>query len=158
MKRTQIIVVGCDHAGFGVKEYIKSLLKEMDYPIEDIGTYGRKRVDYPDYAERLALAVKKGRNRKGVLACGTGIGASIAANKFPGIFAALVQDTRDARLSRQHNNANVLVLSGRPYKKKHVANILRTWLRYDFEGGRHRRRVNKILKIEKRQLNPRKRR
>ncbi len=153
MKRKPVIVVGCDHAGFGVKQYIKALLEEMGYPIEDVGTHSRKNVDYPDYAERVALAVKKGKQKRGILACGTGIGAAIAINKFPGIYAALVHDGRDARLSRQHNNANVLVLGGRPYRKKNVANMLRTWLRYDFEGGRHRRRINKIAHIEKKYHN-----
>lgn len=149
MKRKPTIVVGCDHAGFGVKEYIKSLLTKMGYCIEDVGTFNRKSVDYPDYAERVALAVKKGRQKRGILACGTGIGAAIAINKFPGIYAALVHDRRDARLSRQHNNANVLVLSGRPYSKKNVEKVVKIWLRTAFSGGRHRRRIHKIARIEK---------
>jgi ribose 5-phosphate isomerase B len=150
MKRKPTIVVGCDHAGFGVKEYVKTLLQKMAYTVEDVGTNSRKSVDYPDYAERVALAVKKGNNRRGILSCGTGIGAAIAINKFPGIYAALVHDQRDARLSRQHNNANVLVLGGRPYSKKNVERVIKVWLRTAFSGGRHRRRINKIVRMEKR--------
>ena len=150
MKRKPTIVVGCDHAGFGVKEYVKALLTKIGYPIEDVGTYSRRSVDYPDYAKRVALAVKKGKQKRGILACGTGIGAAIAVNKFPGIYAALVQTVRDARLSRQHNNANVLVLGGRPYSKGNVEKVVKMWLRTAFSEGRHRRRINKIARIEKR--------
>ncbi len=150
MKKKKVIVLGADHAGFEVKEYVKKLLQKLGYQIEDVGTYGRKSVDYPDYAARLAEQVKKGRNKRGIITCGTGIGASIAANKIPGIYAALVNDVRDARLSRQHNNANVLVLGGRPYHKENVKKIVKVWLKTRFEGGRHKRRVNKISKIERR--------
>jgi len=149
MKKKETIVLGCDHAGFGVKEFIKSLLQKMNYRIEDVGTYSRESVDYPDYVERVAQAVKTAGNKKGILTCGTGIGASIAANKVPGIYAALVHDVRDARLSRQHNNANVLILGGRPFSKKNVEKVLKIWLNTRFEGGRHKRRVKKIAKMEK---------
>ncbi len=135
MKKRDTIVVGCDHAGYGVKEFIKLLLPKMNYPVVDVGAYERESVDYPDYAERVARMVKERRNIKGILACGTGIGASIAANKVPGIYAALVHDVRDARLSRQHNNANVLVLGGRPYHKKIVEKVVKAWLRSEFEGS-----------------------
>ncbi len=158
MKKKETIVVGCDHAGYDVKEFIKSLLQKMNYSVVDAGTYGRKSVDYPDYAERVTRMVKERRNIKGILACGTGIGASIAANKVPGIYAALVHDVRDARLSRQHNNANVLVLGGRPYRKKIVEKVVKVWLRSAFKGGRHARRVKKISRLEKRYLKPQKRR
>ncbi len=149
MKGKPIIVIGSDHAGYGVKEFIKTFLSKKGYRIEDVGTNSRKSVDYPDYAQRVARAVKKKNQKKGIFACGTGIGAAITLNKFPGIYAALVRTARDARLSRQHNNANVLVLSGRPYRKKNVAKIVNTWLRTAFSGGRHRRRVGKIARIEK---------
>jgi ribose 5-phosphate isomerase B len=149
MKRKPTIVVGCDHAGFGAKEYIKAVLSKMGYCIEDVGTHSRKSVDYPDYAERVALAVTKRKQKRGILTCGTGIGAAIAINKFPGIYAALARTVRDARLSRQHNNANVLILSGRPYSKKNVEKVVRMWLRTTFSGGRHTRRINKIARIEK---------
>jgi ribose 5-phosphate isomerase B len=149
VKRGKTLVVGSDHAGFKLKEYVKNRLEEMGYRVEDVGTYDENPVDYPDYAEKVALRVLRGRNRRGVLACGTGIGASIAANKIPGIRAALACNVEEARLSREHNDANLLVLGGWGYKKREVAEILRTWLRGRFRGGRHLRRVRKIARLEK---------
>ena len=148
MKRPTI-VIGSDHAAFGLKEYVKKLLGGMGYRVEDVGTFDRRSVDYPDYAEKVAVRVAHGKNKMGILGCGSGIGASIAANKIPGIRAALVQNARQARLSRGHNNANILVLPGRPYKKEKVAGILKAWLKSEFEGGRHQRRVKKISRLEK---------
>ena len=144
-----VIVIGADHAAFGVKEYIKQLLQDMGYTVEDVGTYSRRSVDYPDYAEKVAVAVTRGRNKKGILSCGTGIGAAIAANNIPGALAALVHDPRAARLSVEHDNANILVLAGRPYSKKKVAPIVRSWLASKFQGGRHLRRVKKIRRLER---------
>ncbi len=144
-----VIVVGADHAAFGLKEYVKKILQEGGYTVEDVGTYGRESVDYPDFAEKVAVAVTGGRNRKGIIGCGTGIGAAIAANKIPGALAALVNDVRTARLSVEHDNANILVLAGRPYSKQKVARIVRTWLKSEFQGGRHLRRVRKIRRLEK---------
>ncbi len=141
--------MGADHAGFAVKEYIKGVLTKMDYAPEDLGTFNEKSVDYPDYAEKVAVCVSKGKNRRGILACGTGIGASIAANKVPGIRAALVHDVETARLSREHNDANLLILGGRPFNKKKVEKIIKTWLEAEFQGGRHKRRIQKILRLEK---------
>lgn len=148
MKSSKIIVLGSDHAGLRVKNYVKTLLENMDYQIEDVGTYNTKPVDYPDYAERVALEVLKGRGRKGILACGTGIGASIAANKIPGIRAALVSSVEDARLSRQHNDANLLVLGGWDYNPHLVHRIVKVWLNTQALGGRHRRRIKKIVRLE----------
>jgi ribose 5-phosphate isomerase B len=150
MKRRQTIVVGNDHAGLEVKEFVKPLLEKMGYRVEDVGSDDTTPVDYPDYAEKVALEVLKKEGRKGILACGTGIGASIAANKIPGIRAALACNVDDARLSREHNDANLLVLWGWGFDKAQVSKIVRTWLRTRFQGGRHRRRVNKIAQIEKR--------
>ncbi|MDH5661942.1 MAG: ribose 5-phosphate isomerase B [Elusimicrobiota bacterium] len=150
MLKRQIIVMGADHAGFEIKEYIKALLLEMNYRVEDVGTFGKKSVDYPDYAERVSLAVRKKKNKRGILACGTGIGTSIAANKIPGIRAALVVDENGARLSREHNDANVLVLGGRPFNRSKVKKILKAWLTSRFKGGRHKRRLQKISGIENR--------
>ncbi|HET6370609.1 MAG TPA: ribose 5-phosphate isomerase B [Nitrospiria bacterium] len=149
MKRRETIVVGSDHAGFKLKEYVKDRLEEMEYSVEDVGTYDENPVDYPDYAEKVALRVLQGGNRRGVLACGTGIGASIAANKIPGIRAALVYNVEEARLSREHNDANLLVLGGWGYNKQEVDKMLRTWLRGRFLKGRHLRRVRKIARLEK---------
>ncbi|NIM02806.1 ribose 5-phosphate isomerase B [bacterium] len=144
------IVLGADHAGVEIKEYIRGLLLEMDYVVEDVGAFGKESVDYPDYAERVGLAVRKKRDKKGILACGTGIGASIAANKIPGIRAALVVDENGAKLSREHNDANILVLGGRPFNKRKVKKILQVWLTSKFKGGRHKKRLEKIFGIEKR--------
>lgn len=147
--KKNIIVLGSDHAAFGMKEYIKQLLEEWGYPVEDVGTYNRDSVDYPDYAEKVAVAVTGGRNKRGILGCGTGIGAAIAANKIPGALAALVHNARTARLSVEHDNANILVLAGRPYRKKDIKKIVNTWLQSKFQGGRHLKRVNKIRRLEK---------
>lgn len=143
------IVLGSDHAAFGMKEFVKDMLRKEGYRVEDVGTFGRTAVDYPDFAEKVAIRVTEGKNKKGILGCGTGIGASIAANKIPGIRAALVGDVRSARLSVEHDNANILVLAGRPYRKKEVARIVRAWLKAEFQGGRHARRVKKIGRLEK---------
>jgi len=142
------IVLGSDHAGYRIKQFIEGLLVARCYHVEDVGTWSTASVDYPDFAEKLALRVRGGRGRKGILTCGTGIGASIAANKVPGIRAALVCNVREARLSIEHNNANVLVLGGRPFDRALTRRIVATWLRSSFQGGRHLRRVRKIAGIE----------
>ena len=152
MKRIPLIILGADHAGFKIKEFIKRELLKKNYPLQDVGTFGLKRVDYPDYAEKLALEVRKNKQRKGILACGTGIGASIAANKIPKIRAALVSNPRDARLSIEHNNANVLVLGGRPFNKENTKRIINVWLKSAFQEGRHQRRLKKIAKLEKKYI------
>jgi ribose 5-phosphate isomerase B len=152
MKRMPIIVLGSDHAGFKIKEFIKGMLSNKNYRFKDVGTYSLESVDYPDFAEKVAIEVRKDKNRKGILTCGTGIGASIAANKIPGIRAALVCNTKDARLSIEHNNANVLVLGGRPFNKDNIRRIINVWFRSAFQGGRHLRRLKKISKLEKKYL------
>jgi ribose 5-phosphate isomerase B len=147
-----LIILGSDHAGFRIKRFIEGLLVAQGYRVEDVGAWSTARVDYPDFAEKLALSVRGGRGRKGILTCGTGIGASIAANKVPGIRAALVCGVRDARLSIEHNDANVLVLGGRPFDREATRRIVAAWLRASFQGGRHLRRVRKIARLEKRFL------
>ena len=148
MGKKPIIVLGADHAAFGMKEFIKKVLKDLGYRVEDVGTDSRESVDYPDFAEKVAEKVAGSSDRKGILGCGTGIGAAIAANKVPGIRAALVNSVRTARLSVEHDNANILVLAGRPYRKKEVARIVKGWLKAEFQGGRHARRVKKSKKLE----------
>jgi ribose 5-phosphate isomerase B len=148
MAAKPLIILGSDHAGFRIKQFIAGLLVAKGYRVEDVGTWSTKSVDYPDFAEKLALGVRAGRGRKGILTCGTGIGASIAANKIPGIRAALVCSVRDARLSIEHNQANVLVLGGRPFEREMTRRIIDAWLRAAFQGGRHLRRVRKISRLE----------
>jgi len=152
MNARPVVVLGSDHAGFRIKEFIKGLLVGKGFTVEDVGTWSTKSVDYPDFAEKLALRVRGRRGDKGILTCATGIGAAIAANKVPGIRAALVCSVRDARLSVQHNDANVLVLGGRPFDRALTRRILAAWFRAEFLGGRHLRRVRKIAKLERKYL------
>lgn len=147
--KKELIFLGSDHAGFMCKEYVKSLLASKKYEVRDLGPYDEESVDYPDYAEKVAVKVAAGRKIRGILSCGTGIGMTISANKVAGARAALVHTPFDAKMSREHNDSNILVLPGRPFNKKNVAKIVDIWLETKFEGGRHSRRVNKIKGIEK---------
>ncbi|MFZ3089778.1 MAG: ribose 5-phosphate isomerase B [Nitrospirota bacterium] len=143
------IAVGSDHAGYELKEKIAEHLKNQDLTVEDYGTNGNNSVDYPDFAMTVAEAVSQGRIDRGILICGTGIGMSIAANKFPHVRAALCYDVYSAEMSRRHNNANILVLAGRVLKSDLAINMVDVWLKTEFEGGRHKSRIDKIGKIEK---------
>jgi len=147
------IYLGSDHAAFGLKEYVKDFLLKKKYEIHDLGPYDDESVDYPDYAEKVAVKVSKAKKARGILSCGTGIGMSISANKVPGIRAALVRTPFDAKMSREHNDSNILVLAGRPFNKNNVSKILNIWLTAKFEGGRHARRVGKIKRLDKKYLN-----
>jgi ribose 5-phosphate isomerase B len=140
--------IGCDHAGFELKQEILSLLEGLRIPVIDYGTDGNKSVDYPDYGEKVSQAVSSGNVERGILICGTGIGMSIVANKFPGVRASLCHDVFSARMSRLHNDANILVLGGRVIDKDSAKEIVRAWLDTTFEGNRHRRRLDKIVLIE----------
>lgn len=142
------IALGSDHAGFELKEEVKKLLAEEGIVYHDFGTFSPEPVDYPDIALPVAEAVKKGEYTRGILLCGTGIGVSIAANKVPGIRAALCHDTFTARTSREHNDANLLVLGGRIVGPGLAREIVKTWLKAEFTGGRHARRLQKIAEIE----------
>lgn len=144
-----MIVLGSDHGGFELKEAIKALLFERGIVVEDLGTNNGDSVDYPDFGERVAYKVSRGEAEKGVLVCGTGIGMSIVANKFPGVRAALVADPYTAKMAKQHNNANILVLGGRVIDENEAREMIETWLDSDFEGGRHQARLDKITAIEK---------
>jgi len=144
-----LIVVGSDHAGLEMKKDVIGLLSEMKYETEDIGTCRPESVDYPDFGEKVAEAVSTGRADRGILVCGTGIGMSIVANKFPRVRAALCNELFSARMSRMHNDANILVLAGRIIGRDLAKEIVRTWLETEFEGGRHQRRLDKIDFIEK---------
>lgn len=142
------VAIGSDHAGFALKETIKALLDELKISYEDVGTTSRVSVDYPDYAEAVSRAVVGGRADRGILVCGTGIGMSIAANKIAGVRAAVVWDETSARLSRAHNDANILTVGGRTTDANRAAGIVRAFLFTDYEGGRHDRRLEKIARLE----------
>ena len=148
------IALGADHAGFQVKEAIKGWLIEHGYQVVDHGTHSTESVDYPDYGAQVALAVADRKVERGVLVCGTGIGMTITANKVPGIRAALCSDLYTARMSREHNDANVLALGGRLMGPEMALDILRMWLATDFAGDRHRRRIDKIAELERRHATP----
>ena len=141
------IGIGSDHGGFPLKESIKSYLEEQDIEYIDYGTNSLDSVDYPDYGRKVAQGVVSGEVERAIVICGTGIGISIAANKVKGIRCALCSDTYSARMSREHNNANILALGGRVLGVDLALEIVRVWLEGSFEGGRHERRVNKIGEI-----------
>jgi RpiB/LacA/LacB family sugar-phosphate isomerase len=138
---SQSIVIGSDHAGFVLKEKLKTHLRERGFAVEDIGTHTETSVDYPTIAHELAESVAGGRFELGVIVCGTGIGVSIAANRHPGVRAALAFDETTARLSREHNDANVLALGGRTTDHTLALRLLDIWLATPFAGGRHAQRV-----------------
>ncbi len=142
------VAIGSDHAGFALKEEIKGLLKTLDADVVDCGTETPESVDYPDFGEKVASLVSTGRIEKGILICGTGIGMSMVANKFPNVRAALCNELFGARMSRMHNDANILVMGGRVIGKDLAAEIVRTWITTPFEGARHSNRLMKIKKIE----------
>lgn len=142
------VALGFDHAGVAMKNEITPVLDELDIEWEDFGTKSEESCDYPDYGEKVADAVSKGRVDRGILVCGTGIGMSIVANKFPGVRAALCSEDYSAKMSRLHNDANVLVLPGRIIDADTARNIVKTWFKTDFEGDRHQRRLDKIKAIE----------
>ena len=145
----QAIALGADHAGFPLKEELKSWLIERGYEVVDCGTQSAESVDYPDYAAAVAGAVTAGKAGRGVLVCGTGLGMAMAANKVPGIRAAACTDVYTARLSREHNDANVLALGARITARDSAIEILESWLAAEFAGGRHARRVAKLAAIER---------
>jgi ribose 5-phosphate isomerase B len=138
------VVVGADHAGFELKERLKKALERKGIAVEDVGTGSTESVDYPDFAHRVAEAVASGRFKRGIVMCGTGIGVSMAANRHEGVRAAVVCDENTARLSREHNDANVLALGGRTTDPALAERILDVWLETPFAGGRHERRIRKI--------------
>ena len=143
-----IIGIGSDHGGFELKEEMKSFLEENGYQVKDFGTHSKESVDYPDYGRIVGEAVVAGEVDKGVVICGTGIGISISANKVKGVRAALCGDVYSARMSREHNDANVIAMGGRVLGVDLAKEILSAYLKSEFQGGRHERRVNKIAEIE----------
>lgn len=144
-----MIALASDHGGLQLKEAVKELLAERGLPFEDCGTDNGNSVDYPDYGEKVARKVAAGAVEKGILFCGTGIGMSIVANKFPHVRAALVTDEFMAQMAKEHNNANILVLGGRVLDPEGARRMVAVWLDATFEGGRHQGRLDKIAVIER---------
>jgi len=142
------VIIGSDHAGYSLKEGIKEYLNKSETEIVDVGTDSDEPVDYPDFGSRVAEKVSSGEFKRGILVCGSGVGMTIVANKFPGVRAALSLDVETARLSRMHNDSNILSLAGRKTDIETAKNIIKTWLETEFEGGRHKRRLDKIKNIE----------
>lgn len=147
-----VVALGADHGGYPLKEILKEFLKTEGYSVLDLGTNSRDAVDYPDFAHAVALAVSQGKAWRGILIDGAGIGSSMAANKVPGVRAALCYDNATAINSREHNDANVLTLGAGLIGEALAKQIVQTWLTTEFAGGRHARRVNKIMQIEYRYL------
>jgi ribose 5-phosphate isomerase B len=142
------IALGSDHAGFELKEDLRAFLAEREVEALDLGAFGEAPVDYPDVAVKVAEKVSRGEVERGLLICGTGIGMSIVANRFAGVRAALCHDPYTARISREHNNANLLALGGRLIGKGLAREILKVWLETEFQGGRHQKRLDKITGLE----------
>jgi ribose 5-phosphate isomerase B len=143
------IAIGSDHAGFSVKETIRKFLESAGYAVSDLGTSSEESVDYPDYGKAVGEAVVSKQVDLGIAVCGSGIGISIAANKVPGIRAALAHDVNTARLAREHNDANVLALGGRVVTGEAAIEMVQTFLTTAYLGGRHQRRLDKITQIER---------
>ncbi|MGQ9623252.1 MAG: ribose 5-phosphate isomerase B [Candidatus Caldatribacteriaceae bacterium] len=148
------ILVGCDHAGFHLKEDLKEYLLSLGHEVEDYGVHSNDSSDYPDVAFRVAEDVVSGKGDRGILICGTGVGMSIAANKVRGIRAALCHDVFSARASREHNNANILTMGERVIGRGLAREIVRVWLESEFMGDRHARRIAKIAAYEERKSSP----
>ncbi len=144
-----MIAIGCDHGGINLKEIIKKFLDEKGMEYKDFGTYSTDSCDYPDYAKAVCEGIISGECEKGILVCGTGIGMSIAANKIDGIRAAHVTDTYSARMTREHNNANVICLGERITGCDLALEIVNAYLNAEFQGGRHQNRVDKLMAFEK---------
>ena len=144
------ISMGCDHGGFDLKEEIKAFLTEQGHEVEDFGCYGKESCDYPEFAEAAARAVAEGKCERGIVICTTGIGISISANKVKGIRCALCADPWSAEMTRRHNDSNMLAMGAGVVGPLLARQIVTAFLGHDFEGGRHQRRVDKMMDIENR--------
>jgi len=147
MDKNKQIIIGSDHAAFELKEKIKDLLTGLGYEVEDVGTHSTVSVNYPDFGKKVARAVSDGTFERGILLCGTGIGMTMQANRFKGVRAALCSDILSARLSRQHNDANILVMGGRMVGDLLAFEVVREWLATPFDGGRHLDRIRSLDEI-----------
>ena len=144
-----MIVIGSDHGGVALKDFLAQKLRSKNIVVEDLGTHGSGSVDYPDFGRLVALKVARGEAERGILMCTSGVGMSIVANKFPGVRAALVHEVQGARMSREHNDSNVLILGGGVVDPTVAEQILDAWLETPFGGGRHQRRIDKIAQVER---------
>ena len=142
------IAIASDHGGFDLKESIIAQLLKAGWEVDDLGPYSGDSVDYPDFGIKLAEEVSGGKVERGIVICGTGIGMSIVVNRFPGIRGTLCSDLFTAKLCREHNDSNILVMGGRVTSKGLAAEIVNTWINTPFEGGRHQRRLDKINQID----------
>jgi len=142
------IAIGSDHAGFPMKEIIKEYLRSLGHEVLDMGTHSAQSVNYAEFAERVAREVASGKAQRGILICGTGIGMSIAANKVEGVRAALVHSEYTAKMAAMHNNANIITFGGRVEGPEEAKRFVKIWLETPFEGGRHNKRLEKIIEME----------
>ena len=149
MSVDNVIGIGSDHGGVELKAHLTDILKSKGFEVIDFGTDSSESVDYPEYGAKIAEAVSSGRIGRAVALCGSGIGISITANKFPNVRSALCHDTYTAEMSRRHNNSNILAMGGRNTGFEDAAEILHTWLNTEFEAGRHERRINMIDTLAK---------
>ena len=143
-KNKTSVIIGSDHAAYHLKEKIKAYIIENGIDVEDVGTDSEDSVDYPDFGIKVASAVSKGKFERGILLCGTGLGMSMVANRFPHVRAALCSDLFSAIMSRRHNNSNILVIGGRVTGESLAIAMLEAWLETPFEGGRHQHRIEKF--------------
>lgn len=149
MKQVNKIIIGSDHAAYALKEKIKDFLVKADIKVEDAGCYSEESVDYPDFGIKVATMVSKKIFERGILLCGTGLGMSMVANKFPGVRAALCTGLFSAIMSRRHNDANILVMGGRVTGETLAEEIVKAWLETPFEGGRHQLRLDMFDNVKK---------
>jgi len=149
-ENTTPVVIGCDHAAYALKEKVKAFLAERFIKVEDVGCFSEDSVDYPDFGIKVASAVSSRKFERGILMCGTGIGMSMVANKFPHVRAALCGDLFSAIMSRQHNNSNILVMGARVIGESLAMEIVKVWLETPFDGGRHLLRLEKFDGIDMR--------
>jgi ribose 5-phosphate isomerase B len=131
------IIIGCDHAAYALKDVIVGFLKDLSLEVEDVGTHGPASVNYADFGKKVASAVSAGKNQRGILICGTGLGMSMVANRFPRVRAALCCESFSAKMSRLHNDSNILVMGARVIGEALAVDLVKTWLETPFEGGRH---------------------
>jgi len=146
--KQETIIIGSDHAAYQMKETIKSYLESEGFTIEDAGAPGTDSVDYPDFGIKVASTISSGKHKRGILMCGTGLGMSMVANRFPGVRAALCDDIFSAVMSRRHNDANILVMGGRVIGDVLAKEVVKAWLKTEFEGGRHKDRLDKFDRID----------